>query len=171
MRYLTLLLLIGLASCVRPGEPYTIMGYTPIYRSAQEAAAVGVENPKASVLPGKIYAWGNYLFQVEQNEGIHIIDNTDPRKARKILFLKVPAASELAVKANHLYTNNLNDLVVFDLANINAPQLVNRVKDAFPQISQEYPPATGVYFDCVDPAKGIVVGWEQKQLDNPQCRR
>jgi hypothetical protein len=171
MRYLVLLLAIASFSCIRPSEPYGIMGYAPIYVSKQDAASIGTEAPRPTVLAGKIYAYGNYLFQVEQNAGIHIIDNSNSQQAQKIAFLKVPAASELAIRSNHLYTNNLDDLVVFDISNITSPQLVNRLENAFPQINQEYPPVSGVYFECVDPSKGIVIGWEQKQLDNPQCRR
>jgi len=80
-------------------------------------------------------------------------------------------ATEIAIKSGHLYTNNVNDLVVFSLSNPAEPLLENRVKDAFPVIEQEYPPFNNTYFECPDPAKGIVVGWEQKELTNPQCRR
>lgn len=172
MRYLVLLLAISFVSCIRnSSDQFKITGYAPVYISKQDAGSIGTQAPRATVLAGKIYAYGNYLFQVEQNEGIHIIDNTDPKQAHKIAFLKVPAASELAIRSNHLYTNNIDDLVVFDISSITSPQLVNRVENAFPQISQEYPPITGAYFECVDPSKGVVIGWEQKQLNNPQCRR
>jgi hypothetical protein len=172
MRYLYLLLCIVLFSCdPRSGVDSKITGYVPIYVSKQDAGFIGTIAAKPTVVSGKIYAYGNYLFQVEQNEGIHIIDNTDPKQAHKIAFLKVAAASELAIKSGYLYTNNLDDLVVFDLSDINSPRLVNRVENAFPQINQEYPPLTGVYFECVDPSKGIVIGWEEKQIDQPKCRR
>jgi hypothetical protein len=153
------------------GDFGKITGYVPIYVSKEDAAFIGAAAAKPTVLPGKIYAWGNYLFQVEQNRGIHVIDNSNPQQAHKISFLNVPAASELAVKDGYLYTNNLDDLVVFDISDINSPRLVNRVENAFPQISQEYPPFNGVYFECVDPSKGVVVGWEEKQIENPKCRR
>jgi hypothetical protein len=172
MRYLYLLLSIFLFSCNPDwGSNSQTMGYVPIYISKQDAGFIGTVAAKPTVFPGKVYAYGNYLFQVEQNEGIHIIDNTDPQQAHKIAFLKVAAASELAIKSGYLYTNNLDDLVVFDLSDIRSPRLVNRVENAFPQISQEYPPFTGVYFECVDPSKGVVIGWEEKQIDQPKCRR
>ena len=92
-------------------------------------------------------------------------------KHQKISFIKIPGATELAIKANYLYTNNVNDLVVIDLSNIASPQVVSRVADAFPQINQNYPSLSGVRFECPDPSKGIVIGWEQKLIDNPKCRR
>jgi hypothetical protein len=172
MKYLLLILVISLIAC-NP-EPYDsgdIPGYAPIYASQQVANTIVVEGTRATTRPGKIYAYGNYLFQVEENQGIHIIDNTNPQQAHKIAFLKIPTCTEMAIKANYLYTNNLNDLVVFDLSNISAPQLVKRFPDAFPQLSQSYPPLTNVYFECPDPSKGVVIGWESKSIHAPKCRR
>jgi len=174
MKYVFYILIIALASCEsRPdnGDQFQTRGYVPIYASAQSVATISNEAIKPTVHAGKIYAYGNYLFQVEQNEGIHIIDNTNPREPHKISFIKIPACSELAIRANFLYTNNLDDLVVFDLNNINSPQPVNRVKGAFPQLRENYPPFSGVYFECPDPSKGIVVGWEEKILQSPRCHR
>jgi hypothetical protein len=172
MRYLYLLLCLALCSC-DPGSGIDskTTGYVPIYISKQDAGFIGTVAAKPTVVSGKIYAYGNYLFQVEQNEGLHIIDNTNPQQAHKIAFLKVAAASELAIKSGYLYTNNLDDLVVFDLSDISSPRLVNRIENAFPQVNQEYPPFAGVYFECVDPSKGVVIGWEEKQIDQPKCRR
>lgn len=172
MRYLYLLLSILLFSCdTHIIDNGRITAYVPIYVSKDEANFIGAGTAKPTVLPGKIYAYGTYLFQVEQNHGIHIIDNSNPQQAHKISFLNVPAASELAVKSGFLYTNNMDDLVVFDISDIISPKLVHRVENAFPQISQEYPPVNGAYFECVDPSKGVVVGWEEKLIDNPKCRR
>lgn len=151
--------------------PGAMTAYVPVYASRETVNAIATEGVRATTKPGKIYAYGAYLFQVEQYEGIHIIDNTNPKGAKKIAFLKVPLATEIAIKSGHLYTNNLNDLVVFNLSNAAQPQLVNRVKDAFPAIDQMYPPFTNTYFECPDPAKGIVVAWEQRQLTNAKCRR
>ena len=149
----------------------SMMAYVPVYATAQEANSISVEPARPTVKAGKIYAYNQYLFQVEQSEGIHIIDNTNPQQAHKMAFIKIPLCSELAIKSGFLYTNNLNDLVVFNLNNIASPQLVNRIENAFPAISQEYPPFSNVYFECADPSKGIVIGWKQQPVDNPKCRR
>ena len=172
MKYVFYIFIIALASCdSRPQSEFQVRGYVPIYASVQSVSTISNETLKPTVHAGKIYAYGNYLFQVEQNEGIHIIDNTNPREPHKISFIRIPACSELAIRANFLYTNNLDDLVVFDLNNINSPQPVNRVKGAFPQLRENYPPFSGVYFECPDPSKGIVVGWEEQMLQSPRCHR
>jgi len=172
-RYFPILLFL-LCSCElnqSSQELGQVQGYIPVYASRDVINTIITEISRPTVRPGKVYAYGSFLFQVEQNEGIHIIDNRTPAQAKKIAFLKVPMASELSIKSDHLYTNNLNDLVVFDLSNVSSPKLVNRVKDAFPVIDQLNPPFAGTAFECADPAKGIVVGWERRMLNQPKCRR
>jgi len=167
-------LIIPLFSCEPSGsndETFQMQGYAPVYASRQVTNTIVTEASRATVRPGKIYAYGNYIFQVEQNEGIHIINNINPQQAKKIAFLKVPMATEIAIKSDHLYTNNLNDLVVFDLANLSSPKLVSRIADAFPAIDQTFPPFTNTYFECADASKGIIVAWELKLLSKPGCRR
>ncbi|MFL5811401.1 MAG: hypothetical protein ACJ749_17895 [Flavisolibacter sp.] len=172
MKYLFYIFTIGLVCCnYRPESESQVRGYVPVYASAQSVTTIANEPLKPTVHAGKIYAYGNYLFQVEQNEGIHVIDNTNPQDPHKISFIKIPACSEMAIRSNFLYTNNMDDLVVFDLNNMNSPQPVSRIKGAFPQLRASYPPFSGVFFECVDPSKGVVVGWEEKLIQSPRCQR
>ena len=173
MKYCLLLLLLGFASCVRtePAEPLNVEGYAPVYFNPQQSATVTFSAARPTNAPGKIYAYQNWLFQVDQYQGIHFIDNSNTQSPSKVGFLQVPGATEIAIKGGFLYTNNLGDLVVFSLASMQSPQLVNRLADAFPQFNQSYPPIGSGYFECPDPSKGIVVGWEQKILTNAKCRR
>ena len=172
MRILILIAVVCLAACEQHlPEMNQVRGYAPVYSSLASTQTISRVSVHSTVHPGKIYAYEQYLFQVEENEGIHIIDNSQPQQAHKIGFLQVPGCSELAIRSGFLYTNHLGDLVVIDLNNMASPQVVKRIEGAFPQFSQEYPPFNNVYFECVDPSKGIVVGWEEKTLDNPKCRR
>jgi hypothetical protein len=76
---------------------------------------------------------------------------------------------DLAAKGDLLYVDNGADLVTLNISNPNSVFLVSRVKKAFP--NQEFPPFTNTYFECVDESKGIVVGWELTDLQDPQCYR
>ncbi|MEJ7769241.1 MAG: hypothetical protein WKF89_15585 [Chitinophagaceae bacterium] len=145
--------------------------YQPVYASPVDLTRIALEPAKNTALAGKIYAIGNYILQNDLNTGIHIIDNRNRNQVKKIGFLKVPFSTEIAVKGNYLYTNNLNDLVVFDISNINNPQLVKRIVNVFPAVDQKYPPFNNVAFECPDTTKGIVVSWEKKMLTDPKCRR
>ena len=173
MKYFLLILVTGLASCdpamVDPVNRQS--AWAPVYATAQEASNIGIAASKPTENAGKIYAYQNYIFQVEQGKGIHIINNSNPQQAQKVAFLNLPTCTEIAIKSNFLYSNHLNDLVVFDLSSITSPQLVDRVENAFPQFSQDYPPFSGVFFECPDPAKGVVIGWEEKMVEQPKCRR
>jgi hypothetical protein len=144
--------------------------YIPVYAKPSALNEVTIEAVRPTQKAGKIYVHGNYIFQNELYEGIHIIDNslTQPKK---VAFLKVPFSSEIAVKGNYLYTNSVSDMLVIDISVPQQPVVVKRIKDAFPAINQEHPPFTNVYFECVDPSKGLVVDWQLKTVKDPKCRR
>ncbi len=173
MKPLLLFSLLGLAACVQDRNQSSgqTQGYAPVYLSQASSKTVALQSGQPTVNAGKIYAYGTYLFQVEVGKGIHVINNQQPQAAVKAGFISVPGCSEIAIKSNYLYTNNINDLVVISLANPAAPTVVDRREGAFPQIDQLYPPVNGVAFECVDKNKGVVVGWEFKTLVNPKCRR
>lgn len=145
--------------------------YVAVYASLSGVEQVSVETQQSTKEAGKIYAYGNYIFQNDVNSGIHIIDNSNKSDPKKIAFLNLPLSTEIAVKGNYLYANNYVDLVVFDITDPANPKMVKRVKNVFPAKDQDYPPASNVYFQCVDKSKGVVIKWELKNIDAPNCRR
>ena len=171
-----LLLIIISASFLFSCDPKPNMGitnhiYVPVYSTLAAVQQYSVEPQQPTVQAGKIYVYGNYIFQNDLYTGIHIINNknNDPVK---IAFLKIPLNSDIAIKGNYLYANNYTDLVVFNITDPAHPQFVKRVADVFPPVSQDYPPFTNVYFQCTDKSKGIVTRWEQNDsLPLPNCRR
>ena len=171
--YVTLFIGLLFFSCTDgPAGFYTTQAYVPVYMNDSALEPISMQAVRPTKNAGKIYAYEHYIFQNEVNEGIHIIDNAQPENPKKIAFLHIPFNTEMAIKDHYLYANYLNDLVVLDLHDPQQPQIVKRIPDAFPSISQKYPPYTGVYFECPDPEKGTVVGWELKTMDKlPNCRR
>lgn len=170
--FLIILLLFTLQSCFVESEidsGYEGEGYKPTYMTYEEISDIQNLSAQSIENAGKIYVYGNYLFVNELFEGIHIIDNTDPNNPQNMAFIKIPGNVDIAVKGNILYADNVTDLLTFDINNLNDIQLKNRIKDAFPV--NNFPPQTGVYFECVDASKGIVTGWEKTNLENPRCRR
>jgi hypothetical protein len=167
------LLAIILTACKRQQtvDTGTRQAYAPVYAKLTDLSAIATVTPQPTAKAGKIYAYSNYIFQNDLNTGIHIIDNSSPGNPQKVAFLKIPFSTEIAIKGNYLYTNSVSDLLVFNLANPQQPQLVNRVSNAFPIIDQNYPPYNNVYFECPDAKNGIVVDWELKQITNPACKR
>ena len=164
---------IALTACDRQQtiNTGTKLAYAPVYAKLADLLVIATVPPQATTKAGKIYAYGNYIFQNDLNIGFHIIDNSAPGNPKKIAFLKIPFSTEIAIKGNYLYTNSVSDLLVFNLASPQQPQLVTRVSNAFPIINQNYPPQSNIYFECPNAEKGIVVDWELKQVTNPACKR
>lgn len=155
------------------GTSYTtsLMAYIPIYADTHNLRPVAIELPRPITSAGKIYVYGKYIFQNEQNEGIHIIDNSDASHPEKKAFLSIPFNTEMAIRSSYIYANSANDILVIDAADPLHPTVVNKIKNAFPMIEQNYPPDPG-YFECPDPSKGVVIAWKLEQT-NPKvkCRR
>lgn len=147
--------------------------YVPIYGYDSARYAVKAMPVQPTVQGGKIYVWGNYLFQIEQMKGIHVINYADRQNPVKLGFIGVKGCSELAVKGNHLITNNMGDMVVIDMRSINDVKEVGRIKMAFPQFNiPEFnmPPERNKYFVCPDQSKGDIVGWTlEKDVKRAYC--
>lgn len=151
-------------------EGREVQAYVPVYAQLSDVSDVSIGSVRATENAGKIYAWGSYIFQNEINKGIHVIDNADKAHPQKIAFLEIPYNTEFVVRGSYIYANNINDLIVIDIHDVSKPQVVKRVENGFPYISQTYPPGSG-YFICPDPKKGIVVDWKLENVSSAACRR
>ncbi|MBE7173663.1 MAG: hypothetical protein INR73_24030 [Williamsia sp.] len=168
------LVLLSLSSCYEDNQDPSaspVHAWVPQYMPVADVQQIGIQTAKATQQAGKIYAFGNYLFQNDVQQGFHVINNTDKKHPVKLAFLKVPYSTEIAIRGNFLYTNNLNDLVVIDISNIQSPRVVKRIEKVFPVIDQKFPPVSNAFFQCPDPAKGVVVKWELKPVTGAACRR
>lgn len=164
-----LMILVVLASCNRNNTPKEVEGWSPIYQIAAQTLDIESTDPQPVAVAGKIYVKENILFQVEPLLGIHLFDITDPEHPFNYSFIKLPGAQEISIKGNLLYSNNYNDLVILNIIDKENVKLLKRVANAFNLEDLDTPPISG-YFECVDPEKGKVVGWERKVLHSPQCR-
>ncbi|MCO6459780.1 MAG: hypothetical protein J5I59_00115 [Saprospiraceae bacterium] len=167
-----LLCLCGsLTSCIDEdaGPPDSVEGFAPIYLAKTDSDTVTFIQPQPTVQPGKIVIKGTLLFQVEQYQGIHIVDLSDPENAKKIGFYKIFACSELTIHNHFIYTNSGRDFIVIDIKQLDVPRVTDYRDNYFTAFSFPAPPVNS-YFECPDPTKGIIIGWEAKTLNNPQCK-
>ncbi len=152
-------------------------GYVPIYTNnlaSIKTITTGAARP--TVNAGKIYTLGNIIYQVEQDSGIHVINYSTPSAPQKLGFIRSFLCKEISVKNGLIYTNNFNDLVVIDATNINNVREISRTPGVFPDLASQYPPKPAnsfstIYFECPDPEKGVVIGWEKKTINNAKCWR
>lgn len=169
---------IFLFSCNRtPGsKPVTQQAWVPVYSQNTAAVKTITAGPgRPTVKAGKIYVLGSLIYQVEQDSGIHVIDYSTPSAPRKLGFIRSFLCKEVSVKNGLIYTNNFSDLVVIDATNPANVREIARTPDVFPDLALQYPPKpdpnSTIWFECPDPKNGIVIGWEQKTIDNAKCRR
>ena len=170
---ITAIAIISLCSCVDntfDSVPSNVQAYVPVYADTNHRGPIAIEATRPVTNTGKIYVYGNYIFQNEINQGVHIIDNSDPTHPVKKAFLAIPFNTEMAIRSGHLYANSISDLLVINMTDPLHPEVVSTIKHAFPLVAQTHPPETG-YFVCPDPSKGVVVDWKLETVDKATCRR
>ena len=136
----------------------------PVYMSFTDfRASVKVVSQTDLVKPGKIYAFGNYLFINETMKGIHVYNNTNPSLPLYVGFINIPGNVDMVVKNNIMYADSYIDLVAIDITDPTKAKEVGRVQSAF-QYSVPAYPETKYRIGQVDQTKGVVVSWEVKKI-------
>ena len=108
---------------------------------------------------GRVYVYEDFLFLNARNEGVHVIDNSDPTDPRPVSFIEIPGNTELEIRDGVLFADSYVDLVAIELGGFGTgPQEVEREEGIFPwDPYQNVPP--GTFFSREpDPALGVVVG-------------
>jgi len=163
--FFCLIAAIAIVACNKKTDR-EVIGLKPIYASTEVLEKIEVKDNESLEAPGRIYVYENLLLVNDKNKGIHIYDNQDTKNPIHLSFISIPGNMDFSVRNNMVYADNITDLVVLDISQAANPKFVNRVKSVFP--SQKAPAETG-YFECVDNAKGAVLGWEKATLINPNC--
>ncbi|RIW17280.1 hypothetical protein D0X99_05920 [Algoriphagus lacus] len=152
IRLVTLVLVISgiFLSCQDEiSTTYTYRTMMPIYLEMSDVRArmISVSPPQPLDNPGKIYIYGDYLLINEPQEGIHILDNSNPANPINKSFIPIQGNVDMAINDNKLYADSYVDLLVFDISAINNIKLINRVKDVFTHL---YSHDTGVVVTLKD---------------------
>jgi len=169
---LILLAFLSICSCDNDASLSSVgkvMGYKPIYISDAEVRKIELQPARELKSPGKIYVKGDFLYVVENLEGIHVIDNKDPKNPIFLKFLKIRCNKDIEMKGNVLYADNGLDLVAINMANPESASVLKRIENVFPYTT--FPPFENVKFECPDKTKGQVFSWEYVELENPKCYR
>lgn len=156
-----------LIACYNGGPDFpvrNVQGYRPIYATAADTTITfGKAQPLKK--PGKIYTYGKYLMVNEQTKGIHVFDNEDPNSPKAVGFLKINGNVDMAIRNNVLYVDHLGSMVALDISDLNNIKTLTTIRTWTVLL----PPEDRHYFECVDPKKGKVIGWESVTLKNPKC--
>ena len=159
--------------------------FVPVYETTDQLAQkVSIDPPKDYAKAGKIVTYQQYIFINKPQEGIHVVDNSDPANPQNLHFISIPGSLDMSIIDDHLYSDMYSALVVFDISSITEPQLVEdfTVEDVFyynPYITLDVVINTteiGQYtrYEPIDNSLGIVTGWRtevrQEPLEDQQLR-
>ncbi len=182
-RFLPFLLLsVLLVSCFpkydrdqRPAKK--VLGYKPVFSSDTSILRIVADTARPVKNAGKIYAFGQFIFQNELGEGVHVLDNSDPASLRNAGFIRIKGNSEISIKGPHLYANSFTDLVIVDISNWQQPKEVKRLPLVFRQ-GASVPggrnfiplPEKNVYYDCHQFSSArIQTGWQKDSILDNTC--
>jgi hypothetical protein len=145
---------------------------SPVYMDRQEfKKSVKVTGSEDISEPGKIYFKDNFIFINEALKGIHVIDNTNPADPVFISFIEIPGNMDMAIKDSILFADSFTDLVALDISDIQNIREVGRVDSIFPYTLPPLTEQNQLPFGTIDANKGIVVGWETKEVEEEVISR
>ncbi len=83
--------------------------------------------------PGKVYISEDIILIGEEKEGIHVYDNSNPENPTVVSFIQIPQNKEFFVEGDIIYAESAYDMLKIDISDIQSPQLITRVENAFGQ--------------------------------------
>lgn len=145
--------------------PYTDNGVSnarPVYLSYQELrSSITVSEPRPLADVNRVYVYQSTVLLNSENEGIHVIDNSDPSDPQNVAFIEIPGNTELSIRNNFLYADSYVDLVTLNLNDPMNVFEVDREEQVFPYDAYQVIP-DDVYFgfEAIDESRGVVIGYE-----------
>ena len=108
--------------------------YNPVIMSRTEFESAVTLIPNQEILKsGKIYVKGDFLFINEVRKGFHVFNYSDVTNPQLIAFIKIPGATDLAVRNNKIYINQAVDLVTLEYDSVsNTISVLSRNRNIFP---------------------------------------
>ncbi len=151
-------------------ETVDVAYFVPQYETpTQLAAKVTIAPPKEYAAAGKIITYQNYIFINKPNEGVHVVDNSNPAAPVNLHFIQIPGSLDLSIIDDHLYSDMFSALVVFDISDVTQPDLIEEFTveevfyyDPYRTLTLEDRPIDYTYtqYEPIDNSLGIVTGWD-----------
>lgn len=155
----------GNGNPTRVGPP---MMMVPIYERDEE---VMLKSPRTANELSRIYSYPPLVFMVEKEEGLHIIDNQDPKAPQNIKFLSIPGLKDVEFRENICYASTTARLMAIELQADTAIILQQFFLQGARAGFSDFPPNYSGYFVCPHPER-TVIGWKQEEMnEKPNCRK
>ena len=159
-------MIIGLVSCNKDENIYSYEAMVPVYMDFKDfRQAPRARSARSIKEAGKIYFKDNLIFINEVNEGIHIIDNSNPSYPKKVTFYEIKGNVDMAIWGNTLFVDSYIDLIAIDISDIHRPIEISRIENAFPEVLPMPIDVNLPYaWEKIDRSKGVIIGWEVETL-------
>ncbi len=178
---LALLLLVSLSSCSMWESggnwngndsdlvPDIVSGRRPIYIEEAMAQNIYSDVPRPQVNGTGLAGANNLLYVVDLGLGVHVYDNTNPSNPVGLSFLVIPGVTTISISGNRMFADNFGDLITIDISDPKNIRVVDRDEGLYPK-PLDFPAGFFGFFECYDPAKGLLIGWEEAIVESPKCR-
>ncbi|MBE7692102.1 hypothetical protein [Tenacibaculum finnmarkense] len=144
--------------CTDPGYDSFKSYYEPVtIKRADLNTSIAFQDAEVMSESSKIYIFDNYIFINDKRKGFHIFDNSDPKNPIKKKFLKIPGATDIAIRNNTFFINQATDLVSLSIdLNTFKLNIDKRLENVFPRL--ESPDG---FYESVKKEE-IIVNWIKK---------
>ncbi|MCS6934503.1 MAG: hypothetical protein NZM35_05040 [Chitinophagales bacterium] len=146
------------AGCRKEFPYFRGNGLRPIYLSHDSLAVVYNTAPRPITNTGPIYLKDTLLFLTEKLQGIHVFNVMDSTNPVPLTFIRIPAVTDFTISGSFMYADSGPHLVKINISDIYQVQVVDVKKNVFMPVL--FPSNYFGIFECVDPDKGFVIGWD-----------
>lgn len=169
-------LILTVTGCLKfEEEDVVVNGMAPLYMDGDDASLISFKKPIPYKDLRNIVVNGDYILIIELFRGIHFINNKSPKNPFNEKFLTIPGILNFTADGNTIYANNSKHLLELDVSGLDAPKVIGRIENFhttnYPDFLNDYfPKDYNGLFECYNPEKGVLYGWEMKQIKNPECK-
>ena len=158
-------------------SPKLVDGFSPVLLGEVDLSAqIKSLPPKDFQNIGRVYYYKDYMLIVEQDSGIHFLDNNSPT-LEKLGFIRVPYIRSLSVKDDVLFVQFGFGLMYVDIAQYPTINVLGLLKQPGTNSYLDLDllrykadnPWDRIYFECPEESNKIVVDWVPIRLENPKC--
>lgn len=169
MRFFFILMVALLwGGCVKEPLLYSGTGQKPVYEQLSSLGKFSIETPRPILNGSKSVFYKNYLFLIDEQQGVHVIDFNSPSNPVSLKFIKILGNLDISISNDLLYADSGPHLLVLDISNMSNITLKYKLENQFkPTVIS--PPAYRGYFECYDASKGWIVGWETGYVESVKC--
>ncbi len=162
---------IGDDNLTNPAANRTVLGMKPIYGELEIESIRSVAPQPIGEL-GNFVVYGDYLLVIENFKGVHVLDNADPSNPTAIAFWEIITASQLTINNSTLFVDFGSALVSIDISDVHNIKVLDVVSN-FSNFSLDRFSPEDYFgsFECYDPTKGTLIGWEEVEIFDPKCWR